>query len=106
MVIPNVFECLFVIQTKLPNRAYEVVVYKYDKCYFILRDPKILQQVKSIDQEVKGDEEELLTYIESALEDNLYLRVKEGFVLLDLNTLATLAANDDMRIRYYEFIDL
>ena len=105
-VIPNVFECLFVIHTKLPERNYEAVVYKYDDCYFVLRDARILQQVKNIDHEVKGDEEELLSYIESALEDNLYLKVEKEFVFLDLNILEKAPSDSGMSIRYYEFIDL
>ncbi|BCA85768.1 hypothetical protein EsVE80_12910 [Enterococcus saigonensis] len=96
-------ECFFVIKAQLPNKAYHVAVYKYDKEYFLLLDPRLFQQIIKTKAEVHGDEDEVLPYIEEALEDNLYQLVAEDYVKLDLHTLTHLAKKNTVSIRFYEF---
>lgn len=104
-VIPHVDECFFVIEGHLPNKDYRVAIYKYDDEYFLLRDPRILKQLKKMGDSIHGDEEQILPYIEEALESNLYYLVDAGYVKLDLATLAKMSKHYPIDVRYYEFID-
>lgn len=96
-------ECFFVITAQLPKRQYRVAIYKYDKEYFLLLDPRLFQQITKTKTESHGDEDEVLPYIEEALEKNLYELVAEDYVKLDLLTLSHLATNNTVSIRFYEF---
>ena len=96
-------ECFFVIEAHLTNKLYHVAVYKYDKEYFLLLDPRLFQQILKTKAASHGDEDEVLPYIEEALEDNLYQLVAEDYVKLDLYTLTALAKKNTVSIRFYEF---
>ncbi len=104
-VITNVAECLFVISAELPERSYDVAVYKYNKEYFVLNDPRIFELIETIG-EIQGDKEELLPQIEMALEDNLYFLVQESYIQLDLRILAKMQGVEPIDVQYYEFIEL
>ncbi|WP_207940611.1 hypothetical protein DOK78_001874 [Enterococcus sp. DIV2402] len=105
-VITNVKECFFVISAKLETRNYHVAVYKYNGEYFVLSDARIFEQVEGLCEERQGDEEELLPYIEEAMEDNLYSIVHENYVRLDLDILAHVDQPSKINAHYYEFIDV
>ncbi|MEG0078993.1 hypothetical protein [Enterococcus sp.] len=96
-------EYFFVIEAQLPQKHYHVAIYKYEKEYFLLLDPRLFQQIIKTRTEVHGDEEEVLPYIEEALEENLYQLVAEDYVKLDLYTLTNLAQKNTVSIRFYEF---
>lgn len=104
-VIDYAQECLFIIKAKLPKRNYQVAVYKYDEEYFVLNDPCIFRQLQDLNEMIQGDEEKILPYVEESFNENLYCRVEEKYVKLDLYTLATLAKTTTVQIKYYEFID-
>lgn len=105
-VIKNVEECLFVISAQLSNRSYDVAVYKYNEEYFVLDDSRIFDQIRGIGDEAQGDEEQVLPYIETALEENLYFMVKEDYVCLDLMILSKMKHVGLVDVKYYEFIDM
>jgi len=105
-VITNVEECFFVISAKLETRDYHVAVYRYNGEYFVLNDSRIFEQVEGLCQERHGDEEELLPYIEEAMEDNLYAIVHENYVRLDLDILTHVHQPSKINAHYYEFIDV
>ncbi|XUB36492.1 hypothetical protein IGI41_001486 [Enterococcus sp. DIV0876] len=98
-------ECLFVIRAELPLRNYEVAVYRYDNQYFLLQDEALFAQIDQIANEKLGDEEEILPYIEDALEDNHYILVEKAFIRLDLSTLQKMKDLEYIDILFYEFID-
>lgn len=104
-VLHNTSECFFVVEGHLPERLYQVAIYKYDREYFLLQDPRIFQQTLATDDEEEGDDNEVLPYIEEALESNLFQLVDEGYVRLDLLTLAKMKHAQTV-IHYFEFIDL
>ena len=104
-VIHHVEECFFTISANLTNRFYQVAVYKYNNDYFLLRDERLFEQVKLLD-DIQGDENQLLPFIEATMEDNLYLKTEEAYICLDLNVLAKMAKKCSTEICYYEFIEL
>lgn len=105
-VISNVEECFFTISAKSLTRSYQVAVYKYQEKYFVLKDPRVFEQIEEICSELHGDEEEVLSYIEQAMEDNLYFVVKEGYVRLDLDILSHGKPVRPIEVKYYEFFDI
>lgn len=105
-VIANVRECLFTASAKLADRDYKVAVYKYNDEYFILNDSRIFEKLEGLSEYIQGDESQLLSYIEGALEENLYHLVKENYICLDLSILAHMEEANNVKIRYYEFIDI
>lgn len=98
-------ECLFVIRAELPLRPYEVAVYRYDNQYFLLQDEALFAQIDQIATEQLGDEEDILPFIEEALEDNHYILVEKAFIRLDLSTLQKMKDLEYVDILFYEFID-
>lgn len=98
-------ECLFVIRATLPLRTYEVAVYRYDNQYFLLQDEAFFSQIDQIANIKLGDEEEILPFIEEALEENHYILVEKAFIRLDLSTLQKMDDLENIDILFYEFID-
>ena len=98
-------ECVFVIRAELPARLYEVAVYRYDDQYFLLQDEALFMQIDRIATEKLGDEEDILPFIEEALEDNHYNLVEKAFIRLDLSTLQKIKDLEHVDILFYEFID-
>jgi len=98
-------ECLFVIRATLPLRTYEVAVYRYDNQYFLLQDEAFFSQIDQIATIKLGDEEEILPFIEEALEENHYILVEKAFIRLDLSTLQKMDDLENIDILFYEFID-
>lgn len=103
-VLHNTTECFFLMEGHLPEKLYQVAIYKYDREYFLLQDPRIFQQMLTADDEEK-DDNEVLPYIEEALENNLFQLVDEAYICLDLSTLAKMTQVYTV-IHYFEFIDL
>lgn len=104
-VLPNVSECFFIVEAMLEQRVFHLAIYKYEDCYFRLKDVRIFQQVKEILQKKQGDQSELLPYIEQALEDNYYLVLDESFVQMDLSLLSIANVRKPISFYYYEFVD-
>jgi len=104
-IIDYAQECFFVIKTKLPDRNYNVAVYKYKNEYFVLNDSAVFRQVQGLNQEAQGDEDELLPYVEEAFDANHYCLVEEKYIKLELNILAIISKSTPVKINYYEFID-
>ncbi|MGX7131887.1 hypothetical protein [Enterococcus songbeiensis] len=105
-VLPHVGECFFVIEGQLSDRFYKAAVYKYEKEFFLLTDDRLYSRAAVMKSAHQGDENQILPYIEEAMEDNFYFVVDEGFVLLDLATLSKLAETSaTLEIQYYEFVD-
>lgn len=104
-VLPHVSECFFVVHVRLSDRSYKLAVYKYQDSYFRIQDARVFQQVYQIMQQTQGDEEELLPFIEQALEDNLYLALNECYIQVDLSILAVLPDIKAIDLMYYEFIE-
>jgi len=105
-VITNVQECFFTASAKLVDRDYKVAVYKYNDEYFVLKDSRIFEQLEELSHQIQGDENQLLPYIEGALEENLYYLVQENYICLDLNILAHIEEVRNVDIHYYEFVDI
>lgn len=104
-VLSNVGECFFVIEAVLPDRNYHVAIYRYDNQYFVLKDLHLFEQIQMLKGEMQGDEEDILPFIETALEENHYVLVDEGLVRLDLKTLSQLKTRKEISILFYEFLD-
>lgn len=102
--LSSVGECFFLVHAQLPERQYQIAIYRYDHQYFILNDPRLFEQIRTIVGEIRGDEEEILPYIEEALEENYYYLVEEDFVKLDLQTLQKMKPQE-FKILFYEFFD-
>lgn len=98
-------ECFFVIRAALPIRNYQVAIYRYDDEYFLLQDERLFNQIYSISRERQGDEEQILPFIEEALEDNHYFLVDKEFIRLDLLTLQKMKTVQSFEIMFYEFFD-
>lgn len=102
----NVRESFFMIQAQLPNRCFRAAVYKYDNEYFLLKDTHLFSCMETVKDNPRGNEDEILPYIEEALEDNLYAIIDEGFILLDLSTFVKMGIDETkLDIQYYEFSD-
>jgi hypothetical protein len=99
-------ECFFVLRATLPNRNYQIAIYRYDDEYFLLQDERLFNQIYTISHERLGDEEQILPFIEEALENNHYFLVQEEFIRLDLTTLQKMKLSQSFEILFYEFYDL
>ncbi|MGX7328338.1 hypothetical protein [Enterococcus bulliens] len=104
-VLPHVSECFFVVNVQLLDRTYQLAVYKYQESYFRIQDMRVFHQVYAIVNQTQGDEEELLPFIEQALEDNLYRTLAEWLIQVDLSVLAVLPTIQSLELVYYEFIE-
>lgn len=98
-------ECFFIIRAALPIRNYQVAIYRYDDEYFLLQDERLFNQISSISRKRQGDEEQILPFIEEALEDNHYFLVEKEFIRLDLLTLQKMTTIQSFEILFYEFFD-
>ena len=74
------------------------------ECFFIIR-AALFNQISSISRERQGDEEQILPFIEEALEDNHYFLVEKEFIRLDLLTLQKMTTIQSFEILFYEFFD-
>lgn len=104
-VLPHVSECFFIVEAKLEERLFQLAFYKYEECYFRLKDARVFEQVREILLEKQGDEAELLPYIEQALEDNYYMVLDKAFVQMDLSLLTVASQKKPISFYYYEFVD-
>lgn len=105
-MLPHISECFLLIQSHFKERYYQVAVYKYEKECFILRDDVLVKTIGRLSLSSHGDEEEILSAIEEALDANHYLITEEKNVLLDLKTIEKMGETATTTINYFEFVDL
>ncbi|KAF1296100.1 hypothetical protein BAU15_12220 [Enterococcus sp. JM4C] len=99
-------ECFLLIQSHFKEKNYQVAVYKYEQEYFLLRDDGLLKTINRLSLSPRGDEEEILSAIEDALDANNYLITEEKCLLLDLRTIEKMGEEAQTKINYFEFVDL
>lgn len=104
-VLDSANECFFLIEGHLPTREYQIAIYKYDQEYFLLQDKRLFERLELTDDEMEGDDNEVLPYIEEALEKNFFQLVDEAYIRLDLAVLAKMR-QAQVKVRYFEFIDI
>ena len=85
-VLPQVDEGLFVIRCPLLKKTYQVILYKYNEDYFLLRNPYLVHLLLD-KSKLQLSNAYLLGLIEQAMEANHYQMTTKEWVALDLNTL-------------------
>lgn len=79
-------EGLFAIRCDLPAKTYQVLLYKYQSEFFLLKNPFLLQQLLSgkFDQ---VSSEILLSTLEEIFEGNHYYPAEKEWIILDMHIL-------------------
>lgn len=92
--IPHLSEGLFAIRCELTNKTYQIILYKYEKDYFLMENPALVSVLLDKKQNIFWTSEKLLDEVETCFENNYYQPVTKEWVNLDLNTLNHLSNVD------------
>ncbi|MGG5316326.1 hypothetical protein [Enterococcus sp. AZ072] len=82
---PN--EGLFAIRGKMDMKTYQVLLYKYEEDFFLLKNPYLLHLLMDNPQKYLWSDQDLLNSIEETLEKNQYYPVSKEWIDLDLKIL-------------------
>lgn len=99
-ILNSFSEGLFVIRGCILKREYTIIVYKYQKDYFLLKNMYLYDLLLDSTRDITKDEDYILDIVEKTFEDNCYCKIDKSWVVLDLNTLVFL---NDVLIKYFSF---
>ncbi|MGM0212741.1 hypothetical protein [Enterococcus sp. AZ109] len=92
-------EGLFAIRGSMDLKTYQVLLYKYEEDFLLLKNPYLLHLLMDDVQGYSWSKEVLLNSIEETLESNQYYPASREWVNLDLKTLK---ATDNVEIEWFQ----
>lgn len=102
-MVSSISEFFCIIRSFFPKKCYQTAIYKYDKEYYILTNPKLLSLVGQLSGKTVGNEELILDVVDEVLENNQYTIIDEEWVKLDLRILAQQSDQANSQIYLFKF---
>lgn len=99
-LLSELTEGLFAIRGRMKSKTYQVLLYKYEEDFLLLKNPYLLHLLMDDVEGYSWSKEVLLDTIEETLESNQYYPTSKEWVELDLQTLKL---TDNVEIEWFQF---
>ncbi|GCF93669.1 hypothetical protein NRIC_15600 [Enterococcus florum] len=100
-ILSTLREGFFAIRCQLSRKTYQVLLYKYEKDYFLLKNPYLFHLLMDRNAYYWNDQE-ILDSIEATFDENQYYPTSKEWVELDLSTLKL---KENVEIEWFQFED-